>query len=396
MARSGRCGASRTTRARWRPATSAASSSENYQDVKVGDVIEPYEIEQVARRLNVPSKGAGAVDRRSGRARPIMVVGVLRLDSCCPRTHSLKGKRSILRSIKARVQQKFNVSIAECEDHDLWQRTVLGVSQVGADQPHVDRCLRSVVCFIEDLQLAEARRGAGRVPALLSRRWPIIDGAGRAPASGRAGVAPSDGGEGPAPRAVTVTERPDDRRPATGPGLLPFARRHGGPKAIARALERATPFLRTAAVGRSACASRRRSRSSTTRRRTPRAASTSCCGRRHDDETDDDVTGSSSSTSPKACRRRARSARSRPPRRREGGAPRHARPVRERAPAALHRRGDEGRALPPAGEPSVHRGDSTRLRVSVKWRRCARRSDRSRRRRRLGLVCSTSEARANR
>ena len=84
-----------------------------------------------------------------------MVVGVLRLELRLPETHSLKGKRSILRSIKARVQQKFNVSIAECEDHDLWQRSILGVSQVGADQPHVDRCLREVVSFIDDLQLAE-------------------------------------------------------------------------------------------------------------------------------------------------------------------------------------------------------------------------------------------------
>ena len=84
-----------------------------------------------------------------------MVVGVLRLELRLPETHSLKGKRSILRSIKARVQQKFNVSIAECEDHDLWQRTVLGVSQVGPDQPHVDRCLREVVSFIDDLHLAE-------------------------------------------------------------------------------------------------------------------------------------------------------------------------------------------------------------------------------------------------
>ena len=84
-----------------------------------------------------------------------MVVGVLRLELRLPETHSLKGKRSVLRSIKARVQRKFNVSIAECEDHDLWQRAIMGVSQVGPDQPHVDRCLREVVRFIDDLQLAE-------------------------------------------------------------------------------------------------------------------------------------------------------------------------------------------------------------------------------------------------
>jgi hypothetical protein len=84
-----------------------------------------------------------------------VVVGVLRLELRLPETHSLKGKRSVLRSIKSRVQQKFNVSIAECDDHDLWQRALLGVSQVGADQPHVDRCLREVVSFIDDLHLAE-------------------------------------------------------------------------------------------------------------------------------------------------------------------------------------------------------------------------------------------------
>ena len=84
-----------------------------------------------------------------------MVVGVLRLELRLPETHSLKGKRSVLRSIKARVQQKFNVSIAECEDQDLWQRAIMGVSQVGSDQPHVDRCLREVVSFIDGLQLAE-------------------------------------------------------------------------------------------------------------------------------------------------------------------------------------------------------------------------------------------------
>ena len=84
-----------------------------------------------------------------------MVVGVLRLELLLPENHSLKGKRSVLRTIKARVQNTFNVSIAECDDHDHWQRSILGVSQVGADQPHVDACLRQVVQFIDRLQLAE-------------------------------------------------------------------------------------------------------------------------------------------------------------------------------------------------------------------------------------------------
>jgi uncharacterized protein YlxP (DUF503 family) len=84
-----------------------------------------------------------------------LVVGVLRLELFLAENHSLKGKRSVLRTIKARVSNKFNVSIAECADHDLWQKAVLGIAQVGADQAHVDAALSEVVAFIERMQIAE-------------------------------------------------------------------------------------------------------------------------------------------------------------------------------------------------------------------------------------------------
>lgn len=84
-----------------------------------------------------------------------MVVGILRLTLFLPENHSLKGKRGVIKKIKSRVANVFNVSIAECDAHDLWQRAVLGICQVGTDVPHVDGALRQVVRFIEDLQVAE-------------------------------------------------------------------------------------------------------------------------------------------------------------------------------------------------------------------------------------------------
>ena len=84
-----------------------------------------------------------------------MTVGVLRLTIYLPENHSLKGKRSVLRTIKARVRNKFNVSIAEAGDHDMWQRAMLGISQVGTDQGFVDAALREVVRSIDDMQIAE-------------------------------------------------------------------------------------------------------------------------------------------------------------------------------------------------------------------------------------------------
>ena len=84
-----------------------------------------------------------------------MVVGVLRLAVYVPENHSLKGKRSVLRKIKAQVANHFNVSIAEAGDQDLWQRALLGVSHVGTDDGRVDGELRAVVRFIDDMQIVE-------------------------------------------------------------------------------------------------------------------------------------------------------------------------------------------------------------------------------------------------
>ncbi len=84
-----------------------------------------------------------------------MVVGVLKLTLYIPENHSLKGKRGVLNKIKARVANTFNVSIAECDAQDLWQRAVLGISQVGSDAGYVDGGLRQVVRFIEGLHVAE-------------------------------------------------------------------------------------------------------------------------------------------------------------------------------------------------------------------------------------------------
>jgi len=84
-----------------------------------------------------------------------LVVGVLRIVLYLPENHSLKGKRGVIRSIKARVSNKFNVSIAECDDHDNWQRVTLGVAQIGNERDHVDRALREVSAFVQGLGLAE-------------------------------------------------------------------------------------------------------------------------------------------------------------------------------------------------------------------------------------------------
>jgi len=78
-----------------------------------------------------------------------MVVGTCIVELQIPENSSLKGKRQVLRSIKDRVRARFNVSIAEVDRQDSWQRATLGVAAVSNDAQLVDETLSKVVNFIE-------------------------------------------------------------------------------------------------------------------------------------------------------------------------------------------------------------------------------------------------------
>ncbi|MBI3325422.1 MAG: DUF503 domain-containing protein [Nitrospinae bacterium] len=84
-----------------------------------------------------------------------MVVGVCSIDLHLPGNDSLKGKRHVIRRIKERVKNHFNVSIAEVEDLDRLQRAGLGVAVVSNDASHVHSTLSKVVNFIEHMYVAE-------------------------------------------------------------------------------------------------------------------------------------------------------------------------------------------------------------------------------------------------
>jgi len=79
-----------------------------------------------------------------------MNVGICKVKLRLPENLSLKGKRQVLRSITARVKSKFNVSVAEVDDHDLWQLATLGICYVSNDRRHTNEVLSKIVDFIVD------------------------------------------------------------------------------------------------------------------------------------------------------------------------------------------------------------------------------------------------------
>lgn len=77
-----------------------------------------------------------------------MNVGICKIRLRLPENQSLKGKRRVLKSITARLKNKFNVSVAEVDDQDLWQLATLGICCVSNDQRFTNEVLSKIVDFI--------------------------------------------------------------------------------------------------------------------------------------------------------------------------------------------------------------------------------------------------------
>ncbi len=84
-----------------------------------------------------------------------MVVGILKLALHIPESGSLKSKRRVLKSIKDRLRSQFNVSVAEVDSHDLWQRADLAVVLVATDSQFADRQLQTILGTVESWRMAE-------------------------------------------------------------------------------------------------------------------------------------------------------------------------------------------------------------------------------------------------
>jgi len=78
-----------------------------------------------------------------------MVVGCLEVTLSAPWVNSLKEKRMIVRSLKAKIRQKFNVSVHEVDKLDSHQTIVLGITTGSNSQVQIQSALDQVLNFIE-------------------------------------------------------------------------------------------------------------------------------------------------------------------------------------------------------------------------------------------------------
>jgi len=87
-----------------------------------------------------------------------MVVGLCTVELFISESRSLKDKRQVLHSLKDRLHGKFNLSVAEVDGQDLWQKAVLGMACVANEGSHVNQVLEQALNMIRGVPAVEVVR----------------------------------------------------------------------------------------------------------------------------------------------------------------------------------------------------------------------------------------------
>ena len=78
-----------------------------------------------------------------------MLVALERFDLRIPSCGSLKEKRHVVKTLTHGIRSTFNVSVAEVDHHELWQRTAIAVATVAGEQNHARRVLHEVEKLVD-------------------------------------------------------------------------------------------------------------------------------------------------------------------------------------------------------------------------------------------------------
>jgi len=79
-----------------------------------------------------------------------MLLGICTVNLYFPDSHSLKDKRSILKSLKLRIRNNFNVSVSEIDNYELWKNTTLGIACIGNDKKYLGNVISESIKLIEN------------------------------------------------------------------------------------------------------------------------------------------------------------------------------------------------------------------------------------------------------
>jgi uncharacterized protein YlxP (DUF503 family) len=84
-----------------------------------------------------------------------IIVGLCTVELFLPESQSLKDKRQVLLSLKDRLREKFNLSVAEVDGQDLWQKAVLGLACVANEGRYVNQVCDQALNLIRNVPAVE-------------------------------------------------------------------------------------------------------------------------------------------------------------------------------------------------------------------------------------------------
>lgn len=84
-----------------------------------------------------------------------MLIAAAMIELALPEADSIKAKRRVAQAVKARLRQRFNLSVAEVAAHDDRHAVCIGCVMVGVNPRHLRTQMEKVIRFVEGLGLAE-------------------------------------------------------------------------------------------------------------------------------------------------------------------------------------------------------------------------------------------------
>lgn len=78
-----------------------------------------------------------------------MIIGTITFKIHISHSHSLKEKRSVVKSIIAKIQNKFKVSVAELDFQEQWQIALIGVALIANETKMIEKQMSQVIEFLD-------------------------------------------------------------------------------------------------------------------------------------------------------------------------------------------------------------------------------------------------------
>jgi len=78
-----------------------------------------------------------------------LIVGVLTITLSIPEANSLKDKRKVIKGLKEKLRNKFNISVSEIGDQDIWRTAIIAMAIVSADSAFANGVLSKAQDYVE-------------------------------------------------------------------------------------------------------------------------------------------------------------------------------------------------------------------------------------------------------